>query len=151
MQAAAAEPSTLAGMTLAAYTAEVRQRIFDALLTGNPPPEGAFSEEAFREGKAKGTPQMGTTRFEPDAIVCEFIYTNSVGAPILLSVRLQAPERVVFMPVPAWVVQSIWQGEVAGSPRFESEAREMLAAFERQLAPETNPAHFAEPAPVGRQ
>lgn len=138
-------------MTLAAYTADARQRIFESLLAGNLPPEGAFSEEAFREGKAKGTPQMGTTRYEPDAIICEFIYPNSVGAPILLPVRLGAPERIVFMPVPDWVVESIWQGEVAGSPRFESEARKMLAAFERQLAPDKNPALFAEPAPVGRQ
>src|SRR5688500_20315769 len=110
-------------MTLSAFSAEKRKNIYDALSNGQPPPVGDFSETLFKDGKDKSKPQMGATRYEPSTIIFEFIYPDPLGAPILLSVRLDAPERIVFMPVPSWVVESIWQGEVSGSYHFGSDAQ----------------------------
>jgi hypothetical protein len=134
-------------MNLAAFSSEKRKLIFQELLEGHSPPIGVFNEEIFKEGKDKGKPQMGATRYEAEAIVFEFIYPNPNGAPILLSVKLGTPERIVHMPVPEWVVESVWQGEVSGSYRFQSEAEEMLEAFRSSLA--SHP--FEERTPIGRQ
>lgn len=90
---------------------------------------------------------MGTTRFFPDSVVVEFVYPDPLGASLVLPVRLSVPERVVFLPVPDWVVETIWQGEIDGSFRFEGEAREMLSAFAAELEPEANLAHFGARAP----
>ena len=137
-------------MTLSAYSAEKRTRVFDALSNGQPPPEGEFSEAVFKDGKDKSKPQMGATRYEPNSIVFEFIYTDTLGAPILLSVRLDAPERIVFMPVPAWVVESIWQGEVTGSYHFESDAKRLVKEFQSILEPDLNAESFGVKPAVGR-
>src|SRR5215210_5634979 len=101
-------------MILATFAGERKKAIFEALSEGLPPAEGAFNETLFKEAKDKGRPQMGATRFTSSTIVFEFIYVISNGAPIILSVTLEAPERIVFMPVPEWVVVSIWEGEVSG-------------------------------------
>jgi hypothetical protein len=137
-------------MTLSAFSAKKRSRLFEALSDGRPPPEGEFSEAIFKEGKDKSKPQMGATRYEPNAIVFEFIYPDPIGAPILLSVRLEAPERIVFMSVPSWVVESIWQGEVSGSYHFESDANRLVAEFQANLLPESNSESFGAKPTVGR-
>ena len=137
-------------MSHSAFSAEKRTRLFDALSNGQPPPEGEFSEAIFKEGKDKSKPQMGATRYEPDAIVFEFIYPDPIGAPILLSVRLDVPERIVFMSVPSWVVESIWQGEIAGTYHFESDAKRLVEEFQVSLQPEPNAESFGVKPAVGR-
>lgn len=69
---------------------------------------------------------MGSTVYSPDSIQCEFIYPDPSSVPTVLTVSLIPPERIVFLPVPEWVVESIWQGEIAGSYQFESDARGMI-------------------------
>ena len=125
-------------MNLNAFVAEKRKLIFEDLLADHPPREGEYSLELLKEGKVKGKPQIGTTRFEPESLVLEFIYPDSGGSAVVLPVRLPTPERILFMPVPSWVVESIWQGEIDGSYRFESEAAVMLAEFAKGLESEDN-------------
>lgn len=137
-------------MSLSAFAAEKRTRLFEALSNGQPPPEGEFSEAVFKDGRDKSKPQMGATRYEPNSIVFEFIYPDPLGAPILLSVRIDAPERIVFMPVPAWVVESIWQGEIAGSYHFESDAKRLVEDFQLVLEPDPNAESFGVKPTVGR-
>ena len=137
-------------MPLNQYVADARLRIFEDLQKVLPPREGEYSEQTLRDGQAKGKPQMGSTRFEPDAIVVEFIYPEARSASTVLTVRLPSPERIVFLPVPAWVVESIWQGEISGSHHFESDAMRLVEDFRRELDPETNPKHFGPQAPTRR-
>lgn len=138
-------------MPLNAYVAEVRLRIFEDLQKGLPPHEGEYDAQALRDGQVKGKPQMGTTRFEPEAIMLEFIYPDPKSSSTVLTVRLPAPERIVFLPVPAWVVESIWQGEISGSHQFESDARRLVEEFRQELEPEANLKHFGARPAVGRQ
>ncbi|AIE85245.1 hypothetical protein [Fimbriimonas ginsengisoli] len=137
-------------MSLNQYAAERRLRIFDELRAGRSPSEGSFDEAVLREARAKGQPQMGSTTYAPDAILFEFIYPNPTGAPILLEVRLDPPERIVFMPVPSWVVESIWQGEISGSAHFESDAYAMLETFRQSLEPDRNSEQFEARPAIGR-
>src|SRR3569623_381757 len=115
--------------SLNAYVSEKQNRIFEDLTGGRDPSEGEFSSEILKEARAKGRAQMGTTRFEPDAIVLEFIYPDPKSTATIFPVRLHTPERILFMPVPGWVVESIWQGEIDGSYHFESEAAKLLAEY----------------------
>ena len=137
-------------MRLNAYVAEHRRRLFEDLRAGKAPSEGTYDEVLLREARAKGEPQMGSTRLTPDAIELEFIYPEPRGATIVVTVHLDPPERIVFMPVPSWVVESIWQGEIAGSHHFESEAQELLAAFAAQLEPVPNAELFGRQEPTRR-
>src|SRR4051812_29581297 len=75
-------------MNLNAYVAEKRTQIFENLQNGQRPGEGEFLEELLKEGRAKGQPQMGTTRFEPKAIVLEFIYPDPRSSATVLAVRI---------------------------------------------------------------
>jgi hypothetical protein len=138
-------------VTLNQFAAQKRLAILSALQAGSPPPEGSYSEEVLRLGKSKGKGvQMGTTRFEPHAIHFEFIYPDPQGSPVVLTVSVSPPERIVFLPVPKWVVESIWQGEIAGSPHFESDARSMLDEFLASLEPGVNDAAFLPRPPIAR-
>ena len=85
---------------------------------------------------------MGTTRFEPTAVILEFIYPDKQGSSVVLPVKVASPERILFMPVPSWVVESIWQGEIDGSYRFETEAATLLADFAKLLDAEDNDRWF---------
>lgn len=134
-------------LKLGAFSAGQKREIFDALRRGEMPPVGHFDEEIWRLGKEKGEVQMGTTVFLPGKIHYEFIYQDPNGAHLVLGVEVDPPERVVFMPVPRWVVENIWQGEVNGSFVFESEARAMVAELEQSLTPEGNLPLFAPPGP----
>ncbi len=138
-------------MRLNAYVAEHRRRIFEDLLAGRVPSEGAYDEAVLRDARAKGKPQMGSVRLRPDAIELEFIYAEARSATTVLTVRLDPPERIVFLPVPAWVVESIWQGDISGSHEFESDARKLLLAFESQLTPEANAPLFDRQEPKRRE
>ncbi len=129
-------------MKLNAFVAQKKRAIFDELSAGNPPSEGRFDEAIWRDGRAKSQPQMGSTQFAPDTITFEFIYNDPQGSAVLFQVAINPPERVVFMPVPEWVVESIWQGEIAGSYHFESEAKELLNNFENLLSADHNATLF---------
>ncbi len=138
-------------MNLTQHAAERRLQIFDDLVAGLLPREGAFDEHVLKEGRAKGQPQMGATRFEPDAIICEFIYPDALSSSTLFTVTLIVPERIIFLPVPEWVVESIWQGEITGSFHFESEAAELVAKFQAEIPPEGNLKWFLPQPPKRRE
>lgn len=80
----------------------------------------------------------------------EFIYSDPASSAMILTVTLEPPERIVFLPVPDWVVESIWQGEVTGSAHFESDAIRLVQAFEQELREEAN-ARWFEPQPPKRR
>ncbi len=125
-------------MTLNQFTSEQRTAIFGDLREGLEPRVGAFDGAALRGAKTKGHPQMGTVRFRPEEIAFEFIYPDPAGSSAILEVLVKPPERIVFLPVPDWVVENIWQGEVDGTYHFEGEAMRLLGDFQEQLTPEGN-------------
>lgn len=129
-------------MPLNLYASERKRRIYDELCNGANPSEGDFDEATLREGRSKGKPQIGITRFEPDSIIFEYIFPDPNGAAVILTVKLSPPERIVFLPVPKWVVESIWQGDIDGSYHFEGDARQLLKEFESSIEPESNKAWF---------
>ncbi len=129
-------------MKLTQFASEAKRRIYDRLRQGLPPGEGRFSEQQWKDGQAKGTPQMGSTTFAPHAIGIEFIYSASGTATTVLTVEIDVPERIVFMPVPKWVVESIWQGDIDGSYHFESDATALLSELSTSLEPANNAALF---------
>ncbi|MBX3120151.1 MAG: hypothetical protein KF784_13885 [Fimbriimonadaceae bacterium] len=131
-------------MPLNAYAAEKRLMIFEQLKQGLPPSEGEFDEQTFLDAKVKGLPQMGTTRYEPQAIYLEFIYPDPQGGSAIVTVKLDAPERIIFLPVPEWVIESIWQGDIDGSYHFESDAQALVAKFEAELTADGNEKWFGK-------
>jgi hypothetical protein len=137
-------------MKLNEFAAGRRLAIFERLQQGLAPHEGEWDEALLREARSKGQPQLGATRYEPQAIFLEFIYPDPQGAAVILTVRLQASERIVYLPVPKWVVESIWQGEISGSYHFESDAKALLEEFSALLAPDVNSELFGLRQPVGR-
>ncbi len=137
-------------MALSQHASERRSRIFEDLKAGLPPREGEFSEHLLKEGRSKGEPQMGSLRFEPEAILCEFIYPDAQSSSTILTVRLDVPERIVFLPVPSWVIESIWQGDITGSHHFESDAEKLVSEFQAELPPEANLRWFG-PQPAKRR
>lgn len=129
-------------MSLNAFVAEKKRSVFDALMEGQTPSEGSYDESVFREARAKGRPQMGSTRYLPQEIILEFIYSDTKGSTVIFPVTLPSPERIVFLPVPSWVVESIWQGDIDGSFQFESDAMRLLGEFTAKLDPKANAALF---------
>ncbi|HEY3779887.1 MAG TPA: hypothetical protein VGL56_02295 [Fimbriimonadaceae bacterium] len=125
-------------MTLNAFVSDKKKLLFEDLSAGRAPREGEYSEAILKEGRVKEKPQMGTTRFEPNAVILEYIYPDKQGSSVVLPVKIASPERILFMPVPGWVVESIWQGEIDGSFHFETEAATMLAEFAKMLEAEDN-------------
>ena len=138
-------------MTLNVYAAERRLAFFEDLKRGWPPSEGEFDESVFKEGKVKGQPQMGTTRYEPHSIVFEFIYPDPQTTATVFSVRISSPERIVFLPVPEWVVETIWQGEIDGTFHFESEALRLVSSLQAELTPKENLKWFGKREPKRRE
>ncbi len=137
-------------MKLAAFVSEKRRQIFSDLTQGIAPSVGVFDESQFREGRAKGQPQMGSVRYEPDAVHFEFIYPSQNSIATVLTIKVDAPDRIVFLPVPIWVVENIWQGDVSGTFHFESDALELLEGLRAQLSREQNARLFG-PQPAKRR
>ncbi|CAN1557961.1 hypothetical protein MCEMSE15_02508 [Fimbriimonadaceae bacterium] len=137
-------------MSLNTFAAEKRMSIYQALKSGQAPAEGTYDEDRLKEARAKGEPQVGATRYEPHAVVLEFIYPDSRTNATVLEVRVPTPERVVWLPVPAWVVEQIWEGEITGSFAFLSDAELMLSEFSSRLQPEANLSNFGVTAPTRR-
>jgi len=137
-------------MTLNEWAARSKRSIFDDLLRGYEPGEGSFDHALLKDAKTKGLPQMGTTVFFPQGARFEYVYSDT-GSTIVFSVTVTSPERIVFMPVPSWVVESIWQGEIDGSFHFEGQARQLMAELEGELAAEANARLFGPKAPTRRE
>jgi hypothetical protein len=138
-------------MSLNSFAADQRVRIFEALKVGQPPLEGVFDESLWKECHAKGEPQMGSTVYKPWTIHYEFIYPEAGASTTIFTVQTKPPERIVFMPVPAWVIESIWQGEVTGSHHFESDATKLVMAFQAQLEESPNAVLFGPQPPRRRE
>lgn len=139
------EPGINEGVNLTEFVAAKKRLVYDDLQKGNPPSEGRYSEEAFKDAKVKGKPQMGKARFKPNLITLEFIYSDPNSSASVFTVELDAPERIIYMPVPKWVVESVWQGEVAGSYHFATDAQRLLAEFSGLLEEDANQDIFAGP------
>jgi len=129
-------------MTLREFVRDHIQMIFDALKAGGSPPIGECDPAQLKECLRRATPQVGATHFQPDAIVLEFIFQDASLGPAVLSVRVPTPEPIVYMPVPDWVIEDVWQGDVTGSFRFRSEAERLLEAFREQVFTERNRTYF---------
>lgn len=141
----------MAGMTLNEFAAKKKLALYERLRSGLEPDEGQFDANLLREAKALGSPQMGTTRFEPNQIHQEFIYSAPGQTTVVLSVTLPSPERIVYLPVPNWVIESIWQGDISGSAHFESDAKALVDQLLRELEADRNAAHFGPQAPKRRE
>ncbi len=131
-------------MTLREFVRSQMQAVFEALQQRQPPPVGEYDEQTLKECFRRATVQTGTTHYRPDSIILEFIFLEPSLGPAILCVRIPAPEPIVYMPVPDWVIQDVWQGEVTGSFRFASEAEALLKKFHNQVFSETNALHFDE-------
>jgi hypothetical protein len=138
-------------MTLAEFAAQTKRAIFDDLAAGRPPSTGSFDDAVLRDARTKGSPQMGGTVYRPDGLRLEFVYPDPQGASVVLSVEVSAPERIVFLPVPSWVIESVWQGDVDGSYWFESQARALVDEFTAGLEPEANLEWFGPRRPKRRE
>lgn len=137
--------------SLAVFCARIKREIFAELSDRKPPSQGSFLESLWAEANEKGAPQIGSTVFHPHKVVFEFLYHDPLASAMILPVTITPTERIVFMPVPDWVIETIWQGEVAGSFRFESEARRMLDSFQNMLSVEENIRLFEKPLPTTRE
>lgn len=138
-------------MTLNEYAAKARLRIFERLSVGEAPAEGSFDPARLAEARIKGRPQMGTTRYQPFQIDFEFIYPDPISTSMVLSVSLVPPERIVYMPVPSWVVENIWQGDISGTFHFESEATQLVTELAESLSETGNQALFEKQMPKRRE
>lgn len=127
-----------------------KKAILDDLLTGNEPSFGSFDSALLREGKVKGKPQMGTTRFKPEAVHLEFIFSDPSSSATVLTVTVQPPEKIVFLPVPEWVIENVWQGEIDGTHQFESDAKFLLESYSASVFSEENRKWFG-PRPAKRR
>jgi hypothetical protein len=125
-------------VNLNAFAAEKRRAIFDSLRAGHDPAEGSFNAETLKEGRMKGAPQVGSTRYEPHAIHFEFIFPDPSTTATVFTVTIVPTERIVFLPVPEWVIESIWQGDIDGSYHFESDAMTLMESFRGEVEPDKN-------------
>lgn len=138
-------------MTLNAHAAKLRLSLFDDLKAGRDPSVGEWDSALLVEARSKGTPQVGTTRYTPDALWFEFIYSEPTSTALIVTVKVPSPERIVFLPVPEWVVEHIWQGHIEGTYHFESDARRLVADFDGELEPTSNLKWFGPQAPKRRE
>lgn len=129
-------------MNLNAYVAGLRRAMLDELLSGSEPSQGRFDPEVLKQGRVKGSPQLGTVRYTPETITLEFIFSDPMTSATVFVVELDAPQRIVWLAVPEWVVETIWQGDIDGSYHFEDEAMQLLADFAAGLSPEANRESF---------
>lgn len=131
--------------------ARTKDELFADLVGGRQPRHGSFDANALQEARKRATPQMGATRFSPTAIFFEFPFVAPGAAATVITVEVPAPERIVFMPVPDWVIESIWQGEIDGSYHFASDAERLLEQFRLELGEESNRRWFGPKAPRRRE
>lgn len=138
-------------MSLNVFAADLRRKLLDELQAGKSPSVGRYDEELLKQGRVKGKPQMGTVRYTPTSIAMEFIFSSPDATATVLVVEVDAPERIVWLPVPEWVIQTIWQGDVDGSYHFESDAMQLAASYMADLAPEANAKLFGARTVIRRE
>lgn len=132
------------------FVAQQRLAILDDLRAGRPPRIGTFDEASLREARSKGTPQAGANLYHPHQILFEFIYPDPRSSSSVFTVTVPAPERIVYLPVPSWVIENIWQGEISGSFHFETEAKALLDELVHSATPEVNETLFGPTDPKRR-
>lgn len=123
----------------------------DSLLQRTLPEDVSYDAELFRQAMLRGEPHVGATRFYPDGVVLEFQFHEPPAAALVLPVRVQAPQRIVFLPVPEWVIENIWQGDIDGSFHFQEEAERLVANLKTELGEEENRKWFEPRAPKRRE
>ncbi len=138
-------------MPLNTFVAELRNRVFEEILAGQDPSAGVFSPELLAQGRVNGKPQMGSVTFTPSHIHLEFIFSNPATSAVIFVVEVESPERIVFMPVPEWVIENIWQGDIDGTYHFESEANALVQQLVNSLQPERNKQWFERRAAKRRE
>ena len=116
-------------MTLNEFVAQQKRRCYDDVVRGVAPDDARCDEARLKDLHEKGRATMGATGLRPEKVVFEFIFSLESGESEVLVVEVDPPERIVCLPVPEWVVESIWQGEVQGSFHFESHAKELIERF----------------------
>ena len=136
---------------LSTFAAKVKRKILADLSAKRPPSVGRFDVKALQQAFLSHDVQMGTTVFYPDKAVFEYIFRISAESSQILAVEVEVPERIVFLPVPEWVVETIWQGDVDGSYHFESHARELIAKYESLTRPGDNAKFFGRQAAKHRE
>jgi len=136
-------------MTLREFTNTTRRQILEALQHKQPPPVGRFDQKTYEEAMQMREMQMSSAHYTPHSVILEFLFWHdNPSAPLILCVEVDTPEPVVFMPVPDWVQQDVWQGEVKGTFRLRSEAEQLIEAFRHHVLECKNPDYFEErPAP----
>ena len=132
-------------MTLREFTHTTRKQILDALQHKKAPPIGHFDRKVFEEAVQLREVQLGSAHYTPHSVILEFIFLrDQPGTPLILSVEVDTPEPVVFMPVPEWVQEDVWQGEVKGTFRLRSEAERLMEAFRHHVLEEENRHYFEQ-------
>lgn len=131
------------------FSAVTKREIFERLLSGHTPASGEFDAGLLAQSKDLGEPKMGTTHFAPHAITHEFLYGSGSDLKIF-AVTLTAPDRIVYMPVPSWVVENIWQGSIDGTYHFAADAERLLSEFQVLLEASANAATFGVRAEIGK-
>lgn len=132
------------------FVADLKRLVLTDLVAGKLP-AGEFDEALLKLAVTKNTPQMGITRYEPNRIILEYIFPDSASSPTILEVSFAPPERIVYLPVPSWVVESIWEGEIRGSFHFESHAVRLLEELQALTTPGPNAQIFGSaPSSGGR-
>jgi hypothetical protein len=145
------QPADMLGdMSLRTFESEHKRNIYEILMSGGEPEGVAYSAHDLAEGRKLGSVRMGKTKFAPDSLTFEFFFSDG-SETIVLPVILPSPERIVFMPVPEWVIETIWQGEVAGSYHFVSDAERLMERLRESLEPEANAILFAPKPPLRRE
>jgi hypothetical protein len=137
-------------VTLNEWTAHKKAEIFEDLRAGRGPAEGRYDDAALKEGLTKGEPQMGATEYAPNEVHLEYIFSGPHSSATIVTVAVEPPERIVYLPVPEWVVEEVWQGDVAGSYHFESDALSFMSRLNEDLAPGKND-HWFEKQPAKRR
>jgi hypothetical protein len=139
-------------MNLNEFVATHKRGILDDLLNLKEPSIGVWDSDSLGKCRALNTaPKIGTAVYFQDRVELEFIYMADGQATEVLTVSVPAPERIVFLPVPKWVVETIWQGEISGTFHFESDALRLVAQFQASLEPRENEALFGPARPTRRE
>lgn len=123
------ELGRIARVRLREFVSDHLNSLFTALKASQAPPIGEYDEAQLKECLRRGRVQTGTVRYRPMAVQFEFIFQDPSLGPAVLTVTVETPEPIVYMPVPDWVQEEVWQGEVGGTFRFRSEAEQMIEQF----------------------
>lgn len=133
------------------YVAELKKAILADLQAGRVPSQGTYDSALLKECQAKGSAQMGATRFTPTNIILEYVFASTIASNSVFTVTVNSPSRIVFLPIPEWVVENIWQGDITGSYHFEEDANRLYSEFGKRLEPAANVAEFEPRRPTHRE